>query len=78
MWVSPGPQHSWMGTGRVGKTLESQAGGILGKGQSCSQDGPATVAEELADNRWVSHSRCVPQVVVILSNLPKYPPHDFP
>lgn len=34
MWVIPGPQHSWMGAGRVSKTLGSQAGGILGKGQS--------------------------------------------
>lgn len=34
MWVIPGPQHSWMGAGWVGKTLESQAGGMVCKGQS--------------------------------------------
>lgn len=36
------------------------------------------MAEELVDDGWVSHGRCVPQVVVILSDLPKHPPHDFP
>lgn len=36
------------------------------------------MAEELADDRWVSHSRCVPQVMVILSNLAKHSSHDFP
>lgn len=36
------------------------------------------MAEELVDDRWVSHSRCVPQVMVILSDLAKHSPHDFP
>lgn len=62
----------------MGKTLESQLRRFLGKRQSCSLGGQAAVAEELADDRWVSHSRCVPQVMVILSDLAKHSPHDFP
>jgi hypothetical protein len=61
----------------MGRTL-SQARGILGKGQSCSLDGQAAVAEEVTDDRWVSHCRRVPQVMVILSNLPEHSSHDFP
>lgn len=60
------------------KTLKSHVEGILGKGQSRSLGGQAAVAEELADDRWVSHSGCVPQVMVILSDLAKHSPHDFP
>ena len=79
LWVSTGPQHSWMGAGRVGKTLESQAGGNPGfQAGSYSLDGQAAVAEELGDDGWVDYSGRVPQVVVILSDLPKHPPHDFP
>lgn len=48
------------------------------KARSCSLGGLAAVAEELVDDGWVSHGRCVPQVMVILSDLPKHPPHDFP
>lgn len=33
VWVSTGPWYSWIRARRVGKTLESQARGILGKGQ---------------------------------------------
>lgn len=62
-----------------GKTLESQAGGNPGfQAGSCSLDGHAAVAEELGDDGWVDYSGRVPQVMVILSDLPKHPPHDFP
>lgn len=67
-----------MGAGKIGKTLESQVRGFLVKGQSCSLGGQAAVAEELADDSWVSHSRGVTQVMVILSDLAKHSPHDFP
>lgn len=36
------------------------------------------MAEEVTDDRWVSHSGRISQVMVILSNLPKHSPHDFP
>lgn len=62
-----------------GKNLESQTEGILGKkAESCSLDGQAAVGEEVADDGWVSHSGRVPQVVVILCDLPEYSSHDFP
>lgn len=66
------------GQGGWAKFWKAKQGGVRDKGQSCSLDGQAAVAEELADDRWVSHSRCVSQVMVILSDLPKHPPHDFP
>lgn len=66
------------GQGGWAKLWKAKQGGVRDKGQSCSLDGQAAVAEELADDRWVSHSRYVSQVMVILSNLPKHPPHDFP
>lgn len=66
------------GQGGWTRLWKAKQGAVLGKGQSCSLDGRAAVAEELVDDRWVSHSRRVPQVMVILSDLPKYPPHDFP
>lgn len=61
----------------MGRNLESQAQGNPGQ-ESCSLGGQAAVTEEMVDDRWVSHCRCIPQVMVILSNLPEYSPHDFP
>lgn len=79
MWVSTGPQHSWVGArGRWATLWKAKQGEAWVKGRSRLLDGQAAVVEELADDSWVSHSRGVPQVVVILSNLPKHPPHDFP
>lgn len=65
-----GGQGRWQNSGEPGR-------GTLSKGQSCSLDGQAAVVEEVTDDRWVSHCRCVPQVMVILSNLPKHSPHNF-
>lgn len=79
VWVSTGPLHSWTGVRESGENSGKPSRGNPGKRTgSCSLDSQAAVAEELADDGWISHSRCVPQVVVILSNLPKHPPHDFP
>lgn len=79
MWVSTGPQHSWVGAkGRWATLWKAKQGEAWVKGRSRLLDGQAAMVEELADDSWVSHSRGVPQVVVILSNLPKHPPHDFP
>lgn len=61
----------------MGRNLESQAQGNPER-ESCSLGGQAAVTEEMTDDGWVSHCGCIPQVMVILSNLPEYSPHDFP
>lgn len=60
----------------MGRSSESQAQGNAGQ-ESCSLGGQAAVTEEMVDDRWVRHCRRVPQVMVVLSNLPEYSPHDF-
>lgn len=61
-----------------GQNFGEPSGGNREKAESCSLDGQAAVGEEVTDDRRVSHSRCIPQVMVILSNLPKHSSHDFP
>lgn len=82
LWVSTGPQHSRWGQGGGGQALEKGQWGTPGFQSRVLFIGwskEAAVAEKLGDDGWVrSYSGRVPQVVVILSDLPKHPPHDFP
>lgn len=68
-----------MGDREDGKNFgEAKQEETLGKKEkSCSLCGRTAVAEEITDDCGISHCRCVPQIMIVLCNLPEHSPHDF-